>query len=131
METKEKSVKDPAVLAPGEMTNKRSLFFRMMVSPAERRMIEEKAKQAAMKPTDWCRSAATTAQVTRRLTDEEIDMLWALAPMDHHLEQIARVAEKEGLFSVERRCREIITEIDKTIKYLNSDDRKNNKIKAF
>lgn len=130
METKERSVKNPAVTVPGEMT-KRSRYFGMKVSPAERRMIEEKAKQAAMSPTDWCRSAATTGQVTRRLTGEEMDILWSLAAMDHHLARIARMAELEGLFSVERRCREIITEIDQTIKYLNSDDRKNNKIKAF
>ncbi len=103
---------------------RRSNDMRVRLTDTERFLIEEKAKEAGMLPSAWFRQAAKRAKVVSRLTPEDLRILRMLAGMANNLNQITHLAHKEGLLSVQKRCREILTEIDDTLKYLNNDDRK-------
>jgi hypothetical protein len=47
-----------------------------------------------------------------------------LTGLANNLNQIARLAHKEGLLSVQRKCREGLDAINDTLRNFNSDDRK-------
>jgi hypothetical protein len=103
---------------------KRSRDIRVRLTETERFLIDQKAKEAGMLPSAWFRRAAIRAKVLARLTPQDLRILRMLAGMANNLNQITRLAHVEGLLSVQKRCREILTEIDETLKYLNWDDRK-------
>lgn len=103
---------------------KRSNDIRVRLTSAEHFLIKQKAKEAGMRLSEWFRQAAKRAKVISRLSPEDLRILRMLAGMANNLNQITHLAHREGLLSVQKRCREILTEIDDTLKYLNSDDRK-------
>lgn len=97
--------------------------IRVRLTSSERFLIEQKAKEAGMLPSAWFRQAAKRAKVVARLTPEDLRILRMLAGIANNLNQITHLAHKEGLLSVQKRCRDILAEIDETLKYLNSHDR--------
>lgn len=103
---------------------KRSNDIRVRLTSTEHFLIKQKAKEAGMRLSEWFRQAAKRAKVISRLSPEDLRILRMLAGMANNLNQITHLAHREGLLSVQKRCREILTEIDDTLKYLNSDDRK-------
>ncbi|WP_276348842.1 plasmid mobilization relaxosome protein MobC [Daejeonella sp. JGW-45] len=103
---------------------RRSNDIRVRLTDMERFLIEEKAKEAGMRPSAWFRQAAKRAKIVSRLTPDDLRILRMLAGAANNLNQITHMAHREGLLAVQKRCREILSEIDETLKYLNSDDRK-------
>jgi hypothetical protein len=61
--------------------------------------------------------------VVARLSPEDLVHLRMLAGMANNLNQTTHLAHKEGLLSVWKRCRDILSNIDETLKKLNADDR--------
>ncbi|MNL57476.1 hypothetical protein D3C87_1810430 [compost metagenome] len=76
-----------------------------------------------MKISDWVRQAAKKARVVARLNPEDLAVLRMLSGMANNLNQLTKLAHQESLLSVNRKCREILTQIDDLLKYLNRDDR--------
>ena len=103
---------------------RRSNDIRVRLTDTERFLIEEKAREAGMRPSAWFRQAAKRAKVVCRLTPDDLNILRMLAGLANNLNQITHLAHRDGLLYMQKRCREILAEIDETLKYLNSDDRK-------
>ncbi|MHB8208028.1 plasmid mobilization protein [Mucilaginibacter sp.] len=101
---------------------KREEHVMVRLTVTERFLIENKAKLASMKLSDWFRSAAKSAKIVPRLSSEDRSILHMLAGMANNINQIAKLAHKEGILTVVRKCDAILTEIDSTLKYLNRDD---------
>ena len=105
---------------------KKSSKLVVRMTETERLLISEKAREAGMKLSEWFRLAARKVQVIARLSPGDVAILRMLTGMANNLNQIARLAHKEGLLSVQRKCREGLDEINDTLRYFNSDDRKSN-----
>lgn len=103
---------------------KKSNILVVRLTDTERILITGKAREAGMKVSEWFRMAAKKAQVIARLSPADIAILRVLTGLANNLNQIARMAHKEGLLSVQRKCREELDEINDTLRYFNSDDRK-------
>lgn len=102
---------------------KRCNDIRVRVTNTELLLIKHKAKEARMTVSEWFRQAAKRAKVVARLSPEDLSYLRMLAGMANNLNQITHLAHKEGLLSVLKRCRDILFQIDETLKKLNADDR--------
>jgi hypothetical protein len=103
---------------------KKSNTLVVRLTDTERSLIAGKAREAGMKVSEWFRMAARKAQVIARLSPADVAILRVLTGLANNLNQIARLAHKEGLLSVQRKCREGLDEINDTLRYFNSDDRK-------
>jgi hypothetical protein len=102
---------------------KRSNDIRVRLTNTELLLIKHKAKEARMTVSEWFRQAAKQAKVVARLSPEDLVYLRMLTGMANNLNQVTHLAHKEGLLSVLKRCRDILFEIDETLKKLNADDR--------
>ena len=102
---------------------KRESGIRVRLSKTEYYLIEQKAKQAGMKISDWFRQAAKRAKVTGRFTPEEMKMMHTLTGMANNLNQLTKLAHQQGLLVMQRKCRELLSLIDDTLKYFVRDDR--------
>lgn len=102
---------------------KRQSQLMVRLTENERFLIDAKAREAGMKPSAWLRAAARKARLVARLKPQDMGFLRMLAGMANNLNQIARLAHIEGLFSVHKKCRECLCEIDDILKKLGSDDR--------
>ena len=102
---------------------KRCNDIRVRLTNTERLLIEHKAKEAGMRPSEWFRQAAKRAKVVARLTPDNLGYLRMLTGMANNLNQITHLAHKQGLLSVLKRCRDILFDIDETLKKLNAHDR--------
>lgn len=102
---------------------RRELIIRIRMTATERFQIDNKAKTAGMRSSSWIRAAAKSAKVIPRLTDDERRILWMLAELANNLNQLTKLAHQLGLLTVVRDCNKILSEIDITLKYLNSNDR--------
>ncbi|WP_233826816.1 MobC family plasmid mobilization relaxosome protein [Dyadobacter sp. CY312] len=109
----------------GRPPKKIKLDSQLMVrlTQAERFLIASKAKEAGMKPSVWFRHAAKKAKVVARLKPEDAGLLRMLAGMANNLNQMTHLAHVDGLLSYQRKCRELLSEIDDVLKKLTSDDR--------
>lgn len=103
---------------------KRASGIRVRLTAAERFLIESKARQAGMRISDWFRAAALKAKVMTRITAEDRRALHLLAGMANNLNQLTKLAHTNGIIGIAIRCGHLLTEINQTIKYLNSDDGK-------
>lgn len=103
---------------------KRASGIRVRLTTSERFLIESKAKQAGVRISDWFRAAALKAKVVTRITNEDRRILHLLAGMANNLNQLTKLAHVGGIMSISIRCGHLLTEIDQTLKYLNSDDGK-------
>lgn len=101
---------------------KRASGIRVRLTSTERFLIESKAREAGMRISDWFRAAALKAKVVTRMTAEDRRVLHLLAGMANNLNQLTKLAHTSGLVSVAIRCGRLLTEIDQTLKYLNSHD---------
>ena len=108
----------------GRPVKKVKRMYKLMVrlTDTERFLIQEKAREAGVFPSTWFREAAKRAKVVARLSKDDLQVYRMLAGMANNLNQITHQAHISGLLSVQRKCREILTLIDQTLKKLNSDD---------
>jgi len=102
---------------------KREAFIRVRLTATEHFVIAGRAKDAGMKISDWFRSAARAARVIARLKPEDLQIMRMLTGMANNLNQLTKLAHRDGLLSVARKCDGVMTEIDQALKYFNSDDR--------
>jgi hypothetical protein len=105
---------------------RREMDIRIRLTATEKFLIENKAKAAGMRASNWIRTSAKTAKVVPRLTVEELGILRMLAGLANNLNQLTKLAHQQGILSVALKCRDILVEIDNALKYLNKDDRESN-----
>lgn len=103
---------------------KRASGIRVRLTATERFLIESKARQAGMRISDWIRAAALKAKVVGRISAEDRRVLHLLAGMANNLNQLTKLAHTSGIMGIAIKCDNLLTEIDQTLKYLNSDDGK-------
>jgi hypothetical protein len=101
---------------------KRASGIRVRLTSTERFLIESKAREAGMRISDWFRAAALKAKVVTRMTAEDRRVLHLLAGMANNLNQLTKLAHTSSIVSVAIRCGHLLTEINQTLKYLNSHD---------
>lgn len=104
---------------------KRSYILMTRLTATEKLLIEGRAKDAGMKPSEWFRKAAKSAKVVPRLQPQEVQVLKMLSGMANNLNQIAKQANSIGLLSVGTKCKKLLDEIESTIHKLFEHDREN------
>jgi hypothetical protein len=102
---------------------RREKGIRVRLTASEHFFISAKAKEAGMVLSSWFREAAKSAKVMSRLKPEDIKIMRTLAGLANNLNQLMRLAHKDGLLTVARKCNEVLTQIDEAINKFNSDDR--------
>ena len=102
---------------------RRESHIRVRLTKTEYFLIEEKSKKAGITISEWFRKAAVKGKVLVRMSPEDIKVLRVLAGMANNLNQLTKLAHQQGLLSVQRKCRELLSALDDTLKYLNRDDR--------
>ena len=95
----------------------------MRLSRTERYLIDEKAKKAGMKISEWMRQASKNAKVQSRFSADEMNMMRTLSGMANNLNQLAKLAHQQGLLVIQRNCRELISLINDVLKYFVGHDR--------
>ena len=72
------------------------------LSQAEHFIIKEKAAKAGLKISEYLRNAAFNARVITRLTEEEVHNVRDLIGMSNNVNQVAKIAHREGLYEASR-----------------------------
>lgn len=103
---------------------RREVHIKVRLTATEHLMIAARAKDANMKISDWFRAAAKAARVIARLKPEDLQIVRMLAGMANNLNQLTKLAHRDGLLTIARKCDGLMNEIDQALKYFNSDDRK-------
>ena len=104
---------------------KREKEMKIRLSATEEFLVKSKAGRAKMNVSTWFRKAAINARIVPRLTAEDMRSMHMLVGMANNLNQIAKLAHKDGILSIARTCHGLLTEIDQALKYFNRDDREN------
>ena len=92
------------------------------LTPTERMLIENRAKKAGLKPSDWFRKAAKSAKVFARFTAEESSWFRMLAGMANNLNQLTHRAHVAGLFSLALKCQAILKQIEELLAKISNHD---------
>jgi len=79
---------------------KRELRITARFSKLEHYILQQKAGKAGINVSEFLRQAAITAKVTARLTEEERNIIRQLIGMANNLNQMAKVANREGMGSI-------------------------------
>ena len=93
------------------------------LTPTEKLLIAQRAKNAGMKPSEWFRSAARSAKVFPRFTAEETSWFRMLAGLANNLNQLAHLAHTAGLVSLAIKCLSLIGRIEELLNKIGKDDR--------
>lgn len=101
---------------------KRSCIVVVRMTETERLLVKGKAREAGLRTSAWFRAAAKKTAVVARLSPEEAAQLRMLAGLANNLNQLARLAHREGLLSVQGKCRQALDEIDRLLQSLRKDD---------
>ncbi len=95
-----------------ELKIKRNTSINVRLTSLERVLIEGKARQAQLSPTDWFRKAAKKAKVHPRITPEDMKVLHILAGMANNLNQLTKLSHTYGLLRFAKDCQELIERIN-------------------
>jgi hypothetical protein len=114
----------PKRRTPGrpKKTIRRSDLLMVRLTPTERALIEGRAKNAGLKPSDWFRRAAKSAKVFPRFTTEESGWFRMLAGLSNNLNQLTHLAHVAGLFSLALKCQAVLRQIEALLSKINSHD---------
>lgn len=104
---------------------RREVHIKVRLTATEQFMIAGRANEAGMRISDWFRAAAKAARVMARLKPEDLQIMRMLAGLANNLNQLTKLAHRDGLLTVARKCDGLMIEIDQALKYFNSDDRQN------
>jgi hypothetical protein len=112
------------VRTPGrpKKTIKRSAFLMVRLTPTERILIEGRAKNAGLKPSEWFRKAAKSAKVFPRFTPEQTGWFRMLSGVANNLNQLTHLAHVAGLFTLAMKCQAILKQVEELITKLSSHD---------
>jgi len=103
-------------------TIRRSDFLMVRLTPTERILIESRAKNAGIKPSEWFRRAAKSAKVFTRFTAEESGWFRTLAGLANNLNQLTHLAHVAGLFSLALKCQAMLKQIEELLTKISSHD---------
>ena len=79
---------------------KRELRVTVRFSQLEHYILQQKAGKAGINVSEFLRQAAISVKVTARLTEEERNIIRQLIGMANNLNQMAKVANREGMHSI-------------------------------
>jgi hypothetical protein len=125
MQTGNEQDEDPRKRKPGrpkKAVNKSAVLV-VRLTPAERQLIEQKAATAGIKTGEWFRKAAASAVIQSRLTVEEMTCLRSLSGLCNNLNQLTRLAHREGLVSIFVTVRAVLKDVQSLLDKIKSDDR--------
>lgn len=94
---------------------KREKIIMVRLSKTEYFIIEGKANKAALKISDWFRQSAKAAKISPRLSLEDLKVFRMLAGMANNLNQLTKLSHEQGLLVFQKKCRELIGEINELI----------------
>jgi hypothetical protein len=103
-------------------TIRRSDLLMVRLTPTERILIEGRAKNAGIKPSEWFRRAAKSAKVFPRFTAEESGWFRMLAGLANNLNQLTHLAHVAGLFSLALKCQSMLKQIEELLTKISSHD---------
>jgi len=102
---------------------RRETHVKVRLTATEHFMISARAKDAGMRLSDWIRAAAKAAKVVARLKPEDLQIMRMLTGMANNLNQLTKLAHRDGILTIAIKCGNLLIEIDQALKYFNSDDR--------
>jgi hypothetical protein len=102
---------------------RRETHVKVRLTATERFLIAARAKDAGMRISDWIRAAAKAAKVVARLKPEDLQIMRMLAGLANNLNQLTKLAHRDGILAIAIKCGNLLIEIDQALKYFNSDDR--------
>lgn len=106
---------------------KRDYTLSVRMTKMERVRIEGKAKKAGMKPTEWFRQAAKSAEVKPRLTPADLKHLGMLAGLANNLNQLTKLSHAKGILETVAFVKKLLTEISALVdKLFKKDGGQNN-----
>lgn len=73
--------------------------------------IEYKAKQTGKQKANYIHDAALSAKVRSHINDEQVEQVRDLARMGNNLNQIAKRANKDGLYNIIGQCQTVVLQI--------------------
>lgn len=114
----------PKRRTPGrpKKTIRRSDLLMVRLTPTERILIEGRAKNAGLKPSEWFRRAAISAKVFPRFTTEESGWFRMLAGLANNLNQLTHLAHVAGLFSLALKCQAMLGQIEELLNKISNHD---------
>lgn len=114
----------PKRRTPGrpKKTISRSDMLMVRLTPTEKYLIEERAKKAGIKSSEWFRRAAKSARVFPRFTTEESGWFRMLAGLANNLNQLTHLAHVAGLFTLALKCQSMLKQIEELLTKINSYD---------
>ncbi len=102
---------------------RRETHVKVRLTATEHFMISTKAREAGMRVSDWIRAAAKSARVVARLKPEDLQLMRMLSGLANNLNQLTKLAHRDGILSIARKADSTLTEIFDALKYFNSHDR--------
>ncbi|QJD97701.1 plasmid mobilization relaxosome protein MobC [Mucilaginibacter robiniae] len=102
---------------------RRESHAKIRLTNTERFLFTAKAKEAGMSLSDFIRAAARSASVIARLTAEDIKIMRMITGLANNLNQLTRLAHKDGILTVVMQCGQVLTELHEALKYFNRHDR--------
>lgn len=111
--------------APGRPKKKISRSNKLMVrlTPTERLLIESRAKDAGIKPSEWFRRAAKSAGISPRFTAEETGWFRILSGLSNNLNQLTHLAHVQGINSLALKCQAMLSQIEMLLNNIIRHDR--------
>lgn len=106
---------------PKKVINRSSILM-VRLTPTERLLIEERAKKAGVKPSEWFRRAAKSAKVFPRFTAEETGWFRMLSGLANNFNQYVHLAHTNGLLSMAIKGQAVIRQIEELLTKLNKHD---------
>ena len=100
----------------------RSDMLMVRLTLTEKYLIEERAKKAGIKSSEWFRRAAKSAKVFPRFTPEESVWFRMLAGLANNLNQLTHLAHATGLFTLALKCQSMLKQIEEVLTEINSHD---------
>ena len=94
----------------------------LYMTPTEKLLMGERAKNAGLKPSEWFRRAAKNARVFPRFTAEETGWFRMLAGMANNLNQLTHLAHVAGLFSLALKCQAMLQQIEELLTRIRNYD---------
>ncbi|SIR08561.1 plasmid mobilization protein [Pontibacter lucknowensis] len=102
---------------------KRSCTLVVRLTETERLLVTGKAREAGLSVSAWFRAATKKAVVVARLRPEELATLRTLSGLANNLNQLTRLAHRQGLLPLQNVCRQLLEKIHGVLSLLGRDDR--------
>ena len=96
----------------------RTMSIRVRVSPGERRVIRERARECGKRASTFMREVALGSVPRARPRRVEQQAIHQLARLGNNLNQISRVANASGRIEEAVRLREVLAEIEAAVRRL-------------